>query len=172
MDNDNLGNSGSAYVFHFDGKQWNQQAKLLAPDGNGEDEFGIAVAISGDAAIVGAKQNNAPNSVAAYVFRFDGDDWDSGVKLTSPGNQGLQSGLGVGIVDNVAYATGAGVHVFNLNCSCPADLTQDGSLNFFDVSAFLIAFTSQDPIADFTNDGLWNFFDVSAFLSAFGAGCP
>jgi Metallo-peptidase family M12B Reprolysin-like len=55
---------------------------------------------------------------------------------------------------------------------CPADLTDDGSLNFLDVSAFLAAFGSQDPVADFTEDGNFNFLDVSAFLSAFGDGCP
>lgn len=56
--------------------------------------------------------------------------------------------------------------------ACPADLNNDGNLDFFDVSAFLSAFTAQNPIADFTYDGLFNFFDVSAFLSAFSAGCP
>ncbi len=55
---------------------------------------------------------------------------------------------------------------------CAADLNGDGMLNFFDVSAFLSAFSSNDPAADFTNDGMFNFFDVSAFLSAFSAGCP
>lgn len=55
---------------------------------------------------------------------------------------------------------------------CAADLVPDGSLNFFDVSAFLVAFGKNDPIADFTNDGLWNFFDVSEFLTAFSMGCP
>lgn len=54
---------------------------------------------------------------------------------------------------------------------CSADLTGDGELNFFDVSAFLNAYTSGDSKADFTGDGLLNFFDVSAFLSAFSAGC-
>jgi len=56
--------------------------------------------------------------------------------------------------------------------SCPADLSGDGELNFFDVSAFLVGFAAQDPIADFTGDGVFNFFDVSAFLVAFNAGCP
>lgn len=56
--------------------------------------------------------------------------------------------------------------------SCPADLTGDGSVNFFDVSAFLQAFGAGEPVADFTGDGVYNFFDVSAFLQAFGAGCP
>jgi len=55
---------------------------------------------------------------------------------------------------------------------CPADLNGDGSLNFFDISAFLNAFAAQDPAADFTGDGMYNFFDVSAFLIAFNAGCP
>ena len=56
--------------------------------------------------------------------------------------------------------------------ACPADLSGDGLLNFFDISAFLTAFSAQDPIADFTNDGFFNFFDVSTFLQAFSDGCP
>jgi len=54
---------------------------------------------------------------------------------------------------------------------CQADLNHDGTLNFFDVSAFLSAFAAQDPIADFTGEGSFNFFDVSAFLVAYSAGC-
>jgi len=53
-----------------------------------------------------------------------------------------------------------------------ADLTEDGSLNFLDVSAYLVAYGKQDLAADFTSDGSFNFLDVSAFLAAFGAGCP
>ena len=56
--------------------------------------------------------------------------------------------------------------------ACLPDLTGDGLLNFFDISAFLNAFNAQDPIADFTGDGNFNFFDVSAFLNAYNAGCP
>jgi hypothetical protein len=56
--------------------------------------------------------------------------------------------------------------------SCPADLNGDNMLNFFDVSAFLTAYNSMDPVADFNGDGMFNFFDVSAFLSAYNAGCP
>lgn len=74
------------------------------------------------------------------------------------------SGSG-GIVD-------AGAFEYQDEAICLADLTGDGVLNFFDVSAFLSAFGNQEPAADFTNDGVFNFFDVSVFLSAFGAGCP
>lgn len=56
--------------------------------------------------------------------------------------------------------------------ACIADFTGDGLLNFFDVSAFLNAFGSMDPIADLTDDGSFDFFDISVFLNAFSAGCP
>lgn len=52
-----------------------------------------------------------------------------------------------------------------------ADLDQNGHLDFFDVSAFLGAFSAQDQIADYTGDGSFDFFDISAFLSAYNAGC-
>ncbi|CAN0517755.1 unnamed protein product, partial [Laminaria digitata] len=56
--------------------------------------------------------------------------------------------------------------------ACDADLTGDGVVNFFDVSAFLAAYSAQGADADWNNDGLWNFFDVSGFLAAYNAGCP
>lgn len=62
--------------------------------------------------------------------------------------------------------------VFSTDSGCIADLTGDGQLDFFDVSAFLVAFQSQDPLADFTGDGMFDFFDVSSFLIAFQGGCP
>ena len=79
---------------------------------------------------------------------------------------GLDSGEGF-----IASIVGNEVRI-TATASCIADLTGDGSLNFFDVSAFLAAFAAQDPIADFSGDGSFNFFDVSAFLGAFAAGCP
>ena len=82
-----------------------------------------------------------------------------------------------GIADIVSISTIAQTYTVIMSeggCSmpCPADLTGDMLLNFFDVSAFLGAYISMNPSADFNNDGLFNFFDVSTFLSAFSAGCP
>ena len=57
-------------------------------------------------------------------------------------------------------------------CSA-ADLAQPyGELNFFDVSAFLMAYTNGDAAADLNEDGVFNFFDVSAFLAVYSSGCP
>ena len=54
--------------------------------------------------------------------------------------------------------------------SCRADINHDGNINFFDVSAFLNAFSTQHFEADMNNDNEWNFFDVSLFLNLYSAG--
>jgi hypothetical protein len=59
-----------------------------------------------------------------------------------------------------------------IGAPCAADLTNDGELNFFDVQAFLQAFSAQNPIADFNDDQIFDFFDVQAFLNAYSQGCP
>ncbi len=58
-------------------------------------------------------------------------------------------------------------------CS-PADLAAPfGSLTFADISAFLTAFSTQDPAADLAAPaGAFTFADISAFLGAFSDGCP
>ncbi|MFK7884251.1 MAG: GC-type dockerin domain-anchored protein [Phycisphaerales bacterium] len=57
---------------------------------------------------------------------------------------------------------------------CVADIaTPFGQLNFFDVSAYIGLYNSQDPSADLAAPfGTWNFFDISAFIAAYNAGCP
>ena len=56
---------------------------------------------------------------------------------------------------------------------CIADFAEPfGVLDFFDVSAFLAAFSAQESAADLNGDGVFDFFDAQVFLSAFAAGCP
>ena len=61
--------AGAAYVFQrqADG-QWLQTGKLIASDGTSATDFATSVAVSGDAAIVGA-----PYAKTAYVFEKGGD---------------------------------------------------------------------------------------------------
>jgi hypothetical protein len=59
------------------------EARLEASDGAAGDQFGYAVSMSGDRALVGAF-GAAPNgeySGAAYVFDFDGTSWSETAKL-------------------------------------------------------------------------------------------
>ncbi|MFQ5584843.1 MAG: FG-GAP repeat protein, partial [Calditrichia bacterium] len=82
-DNDNGNNSGSAYVFHREGHAWMEQAKLLASDGNSQDNFGVSVAIKGSLAIVGANMLFNYLTGAAYIFRRDSTHWNEIAKLTA-----------------------------------------------------------------------------------------
>lgn len=61
---------------------------------------------------------------------------------------------------------------FFASAACGADFNHDGVLDFFDVSAFLVAYTGGDLSVDFDGSGTLDFFDVSTFLVAFNAGCP
>jgi hypothetical protein len=69
---------GSAYIFTRSGTTWTQQAQLTATGGEGGDEFGISVAISGDTAIVGAYHDDVGanlNQGSAYIFTRSGTTW-------------------------------------------------------------------------------------------------
>jgi hypothetical protein len=86
LDDANGSNSGSAYIFtpnDVNCSQWDQQAKLLASDGNTDDYFGWSVSVSGDYAIVGAylDEDNGIYSGSAYIFKRDGTSWSQQVKL-------------------------------------------------------------------------------------------
>ena len=69
-DSHNVSNSGAGYVFVESGDSWSQQAKLTPTDGRQSDQFGTAVAIAGDYAIVGApySDSGATDAGATYVF--------------------------------------------------------------------------------------------------------
>jgi len=84
QDDDNGHNAGAAYVFQRSGGSWTQVAKLSANDGAEGDALGLAVAISGNTALVGAfgDDDNGHQAGAAYVFRFDGASWHQEAKLT------------------------------------------------------------------------------------------
>ena len=66
-------NFGAAYVFEREGDQWVQKARLEPVNPASLDNFGIAVAIDGDAVVVGADESDEINDLrdnpgAAYVF--------------------------------------------------------------------------------------------------------
>ena len=104
-DDDGGFNSGSAYVYLRSGKSWSQQAKLTASDAATEDEFGHSVAISGDTAVVGARNDDDAgyNSGSAYVFARSGKTWSQQAKLTA-GDAALKDEFGHSVAISVATA--------------------------------------------------------------------
>ena len=75
--------AGSAYVFLRNGAFWSQQAKLVAIGAASDDNFGRAVSISGDTALIGAHQDDHVLGVqgglygqgSAHVFVRSGTSW-------------------------------------------------------------------------------------------------
>lgn len=89
---------GAAYVFERDASgAWDQVAKLVARDGQDFDQFGVAVALAGDRALIGAFQADGVtvNAGAAYLFERDGAGaWSQVVKLVATdGRSGDQFGV-------------------------------------------------------------------------------
>lgn len=82
-DDDNDTQSGSAYLFYFDGTQWIEQSKIIASDGGFADYFGYAVCINDGQLIVGAYRDfvGSVRSGSAYVFAQSGDIWIETAKL-------------------------------------------------------------------------------------------
>jgi hypothetical protein len=88
---DPASNAGAAYVYHRTGAgAWSEGAKLVALDAQADDNFGGSVAISGDYAIAGARDEDggsgdtASNAGAAYVYHRTGTNtWDAGTKLVA-----------------------------------------------------------------------------------------
>jgi len=133
----NMGNAGAVYIFYRNegGKDnWGLKKKLVASGNNGRDtgdNFGNAVAISGNIIVVGAvfQDFNASglspftDAGAAYVFYKDeggADNWGLKEKLVGTGNNGRQTednfGISVAISGNIIvvgayqhdYAPGTG----------------------------------------------------------------
>ena len=75
--------TGSANILKFDDDLWIEGTVLLATDGADGDHFGESVSISGDTIVVGAygDDDNGQDSGSAYIYRFDGSDWNFETKL-------------------------------------------------------------------------------------------
>ena len=105
-DDDDGGNSGSAYVFVKPSTGWvtaTETAKLTASDGAGSDEFGRSVSVHGDTIVVGAHadDDDGGNSGSAYVFVKPSAGWANATetaKLTaSDGAAGDEFGRSVSV---------------------------------------------------------------------------
>lgn len=109
-------NAGAAYVFQKDlggANNWGQLKKLIAPDGQDDDNFGVSVDLDGAWAVIGANKDDdhGPESGSAYVFyqNLGGvvNSWGKHTKLTDySGAKGEHYGYAVSI-DGDHIAVGA-----------------------------------------------------------------
>lgn len=56
---------------------------------------------------------------------------------------------------------------------CPADLSPPiGSLDIFDILAYIELYNAQDPAADLDDNGSFSIFDILEYIELYNAGCP
>ncbi|TDR23357.1 FG-GAP repeat protein [Marinicella litoralis] len=82
------GVTGSAYLFDFDGNDWNLTQHLTGDANGSGGQFGISVGLLGNRALVGASREayNGFNSGSAYVFDLIGNTWLNSEQLTAADN--------------------------------------------------------------------------------------
>jgi hypothetical protein len=119
--------SGAAYVFRLVGDRWLEEGKLVAPDGQSGDQFGMEVALDGDLAVVGAYGHDAlgSNAGAAYVYARVDSAWGYVQKLVAPDGE-------AGDWFGVAVAAGGGVIAVGASRDDVEGLPQRGSVNIFE----------------------------------------
>ena len=116
----------SAYVFqNTNGSEWDFVTKLETNEGYDRDKFGMAVALDGNTAIVGAVGNGHGDTAivgkksSAFIFSRNGSDWDVGKKLI-PKDAPIEYMFGYNVAINedtaVIVAIGA-VYFFTLSGS-------------------------------------------------------
>lgn len=84
-----LTDAGSAYIYEFNGLTWTEKQQLLPSVSTASDIFGMAVAIDGDIAVVGAEQSGGASlNGAAYVFQYNSatDTWSQTHQLINSDN--------------------------------------------------------------------------------------
>jgi hypothetical protein len=158
---------GTAWSAMGDGFDAGVQELIVFDDGTGEALYAMGnFTLSGTASI-------------DHVAKWNGSDWEAvglGANDSVFGGIVYDAGEGQALIMGGSFTQAGGLSsnrvVSILAAACAADFTNDGVLDFFDVAAFLSAFSDQDASADFTDDSIWDFFDVAAFLDAFSAGCP
>ena len=159
-DDDNGSNSGSAYIFHWDGSSWVQTQKLFASDGESLNCFGNSVSIQGERALIGASgdNDNGSSSGSAYIFNLNGSTWVQVQKLLpSDGESQDYWGQSVSISEeNVLIGAcqdddngSSSGSVYTGSLPSSSDMDGDGLLDSLELS-----FCTNEHDADTDDDGI------------------
>jgi len=191
---------GAVYVFEEVGPGlWLERQKIAPPiAGDLYDNFGYAIDVDGDVAVIGARLGGVLQGGAAFVFVRDGAGvWSEQGQLlpadAAPfaefGNAVAVSGttavIGAWRDDEAAVDSGS-AYVFRVGpdadgdghmdaCACRGDLTGDFVIELADLAIQLAHYgvlTGAEPEdGDLDDDGDVDLADLAELLSAFGTGC-
>ncbi len=185
--------TGAAYLFRFDGANWNEEQKLIAPKGTPDrNEFARAVAVDGNVALVAAIRDDAATTStgAVYVYSFNGSTWTEQARLTAAdgvsfdnhgwsialgGDVAVVGAIGVGGGDGAAYIYDGLTDGMPDQCQgnpCPWDLGGDGTVGINDFLELLGAWgTDPGGPPDFDGDHNVGISDFLELLANWGD-CP
>lgn len=132
QDDDAGEQSGSAYVYHYEGDAWVQEQKLTATDAMAWDKFGTSVTIAGSNVLVGAPydslNDDETTTGSAYFFHHNGTTWEEVQKLSDNtvtnhsyighsvallGNNAIVGGYGANTGPNFYGSGGAYIYQFD-----------------------------------------------------------
>jgi hypothetical protein len=144
-----LSDSGAAYVFTRTGtNSWDSGVRLVATDPAADDQFGVAVSISGDYAAVAAPSKGdggLPDTGAVYVFHRTGNStWDAGTKI-APGTliESNRFGIAIGISGDYLIVGVLNTHGVDTRTGS-AYIFKRTALNSWDAGTII---TATDPAA-------------------------
>lgn len=191
---DNGTAAGAAYVYRFNGVTWAEEAKLEDSQGAPFDNFGGSVAMSSDAAVIGAPgdDDNGGLSGSAFVYRFDGMTWSEEAKLlASDGTASHHFGGSVAIKGDVTLVGAIGdqdngsnsgsAYVYRFECSAWIEeaklVASDGAA--YDVFGFSVGVSGDVALVGAERDddngadsGSAYIFDGVSGLDSGGKGTP
>lgn len=130
LDDDEADNAGAVYWFEFDGESFVEAGKMTASDGDAVDEFGRAVSVAGDRALIGTwlDDDAGPSSGSAYVFALSDPDSDGDSVADACDNCPSQMNPDQADCDG----NGSGDA-----CVSPGDFNGDGRVDLDDFAAFV-----------------------------------
>ena len=109
QDDDNGEDTGSAYVFTYDGYTWSEEAKLVPGTAVQNDTVGLDVAIEGDIAVVGAPKLREIGPGSVTVYERSGGTWTETQTLVFPASTVNDIfGYGVEISDETIVVNSTG----------------------------------------------------------------
>ena len=95
-DTEGASGAGAAYAFRRTARGWQREAKLIAADPTVDAQFGSALALSDDLALIGAYRDNERGrlSGAVYVFARGPEGWQQVQKLRARDARAATAGQG------------------------------------------------------------------------------
>ncbi len=187
--------TGRAFFYRRTSGAWGLIDTLRSPTPANNDQFGISVALSADAAVVGLLfgDTGGVDSGGAMVFLREENVFAFSGALSAPEVSTVdQFGISVAISteaiavgasqDDAGAANSGAAFVFALNCGgLPGDMNCDGVVSVGDISGFVLALT--DPAgyaaafpscdinnADVNNDTIVSVGDIGPFVQLLTGG--